>query len=135
ETATLALTEVRVGLAALSGGVVGLPRRIARNIAIEAVLSGEPLSAQRAYELGLVNHVVPAAEVVDRALQLAEKIARNSPHAVRLSLQLARAAVFATDEEALRMNLDARDTLMRSPDFVEGPRAFLEKRAPQWARD
>ena len=135
ETATLALSEVRLGLAALSGGVVGLPRRIGRNIAIEAVLTGEPITAARAHELGLVNHVVPADQVLERALRLAQTIARNSPHAVKLSLHLARASGFATEEEVMKMNVDARDILMQSPDFAEGPRAFLEKRPPQWVRD
>lgn len=135
DTATLALTEARLGLVALSGGVVGLPRRIGRNVAIEAVLTGEPITAARAHQLGLVNHVVPASDVLERALRLAETIARNSPDAVKLSLRLARASGFASEEEVLKMNIAAREDLMRSPDFVEGPRAFLEKRPPKWARD
>ena len=132
EGAVLALTEVKRGLCALSGGVARAPRLLPPAIAYEMLLTGEPLSAERAFAYGLANRVVPAERVLDEALALAQKIADASPFSVRTSLRLARKTVDVSIEEMLKTCDDTLVDLFNSPDFKEGPRAFLEKRKPTW---
>jgi enoyl-CoA hydratase/carnithine racemase len=131
--ATLALPEVKRGLVALSGGVIRLPRAIPYAVALEVLLTGEPLEASRAHALGLVNYVVPAGQELDRAIELADLISRNSPSAVRESLRLARLIRNHTEDEMWAYNQHSRDALAFQPDAIEGARAFVEKRPPQWA--
>lgn len=130
--AAFGLPEVTRGLAAVAGGLYRLPRALPRNLAIEAVLTGEPLSAARGHALGFVNRLVPPAQVQHEALALASRIAANAPVAVRESLRVAR-RVHDLDEEALQaLSRVARERVRASEDYREGPRAFVEKRAPRW---
>lgn len=125
------LPEVKRGLVAAGGGAHRLPRRIPSVIAAEMLLTGDPITAVRALELGLVNRLVPAAELIPAALDLAGRIAVNAPLAVRLTLELARAA--GGDEGALwARNAAIWDRIDGSADALEGARAFKEKRAPHW---
>lgn len=133
ENAVLGLPEVKRGLIAGAGGVYRLPRQIPRTIALEMIAVGEPVDAARAYALGLVNAVVPDGEVLKTALDYARKIAANAPLAVRESLKIARAAHEAPEAESVRAVVTAFGRLVQSEDFKEGPRAFVEKRAPQWS--
>ncbi|MGE0801988.1 MAG: enoyl-CoA hydratase-related protein [Lautropia sp.] len=128
----IALSEVTKGLVALGGGVVRAPRRLPLAIANELLLTGEPMTAERAYELGLVNRVVPADSVLEEAIRLAGKIADASPFAVRTSLRLASQTVDLPIDEMWRLNQEATQALHESGDFKEGPRAFVEKRKPRW---
>jgi len=96
------------------------------------VLTGEPISARRALELGLVNRVVPTGEGVRAAVQLANKICEAAPLAVRLSKKMVRTAVAHAEEELWSLQAELGAELRRSEDYLEGPRAFIEKRAPQW---
>ena len=133
EDGAFALPEVKRGLIAAAGGTFRLPRAIPRHIAFELIATGDRLSAKRAYELGLVNRLVPAAELSSAALKLAREIAVNAPIAVRESLAIARRA-FALDDESLRdSTLAAWESISHSEDFKEGPRAFIEKRTPRWS--
>jgi enoyl-CoA hydratase len=133
EDGEFALPEVKRGLVAGAGGLFRLPRAIPRQIALELIATGDRLGASRAYELGLVNRLVPAADVRTAALKLARQIAVNAPVAVCESLAVARQA-FVLDDESLRtVSRDAWDAISRSEDFKEGPRAFIEKRAPRWS--
>ncbi|AEG51512.1 Enoyl-CoA hydratase/isomerase [Sphingobium chlorophenolicum L-1] len=132
EDASFGLPEVKRGLAALAGGLYRLPRSLPRAVALELIATGEPLSADRALGFGLINRVVPKSEVVAQALALAQTIAANAPIAVRESLVIARDA-FNLSEKELEAASDALGTrLALTEDYREGPRAFVEKRAPRW---
>lgn len=98
EQAQFGLPEVRHGLIAASGGLIRLPKRIPPALAVEMLLTGEPISSARALELGLVNRVVPAGAALASALELAQAVAARDPAAVRASVRLAR-AVARGDEE------------------------------------
>ena len=132
ENTVLGLPEVRRGLIAGAGGIYRLPRQIPRAIALEMIAVGEPIDAARAYELGLVNAVVPDDQVLKSALDYARKIVANAPLSVRESLQIARAAHETPEADSIAAMKTTMGRLVQSEDFKEGPRAFVEKRAPQW---
>lgn len=132
EEAVFGLPEVKVGVAALAGGIYRLPQAIPRAVALEMIATGEPIGADRAYELGLVNRVAAADQVLEAALQIANVIASNAPLSVCESLVLARQAHEATEEQLRTLNDQLVGTIMSSEDSREGPRAFLEKRKPHW---
>jgi len=126
------LPEVKRSLIAVAGALFRLPRAIGMTQAMEVILTGEPLPAARAYQLGLVNRLVPADRVVEEALGLAEKIASNAPLAVQASRALA-ARAFSADEAALWIEgFEAFQRIMQTEDAKEGPLAFIQKRAPSW---
>ena len=126
------LPEVKRGLFAAAGGVHRLPRALPRAIALEIIATGDPLDVTRALAFGLVNYVVPTAEVKSRALELARAISVNAPLSVRESLKLARLANEVSDGEMRRMSNQTARIVMTSDDAREGPLAFLQKRAPVW---
>lgn len=130
--AAFGLPEVKRGLMALAGGLYRLPRSLPRALALEMIVTGESLSAERAWQLGLVNHLVASEEVLPKALALAEAIAANAPIAVRESLRVARRAADGDEAELRQMSRQARDCLVCTEDYREGPQAFIEKRAPNW---
>ncbi len=132
EDAGFGLPEVSRGLLAAAGGPIRLAKRVPLAVALEVGMTGEPLSAARAFELGLVNRVVPAAQVVDVAIGLAERIGRNSPTAVRVTRDLIRAAVEAPEAEGWRLTAVGAGEVMASGDAIEGSTAFVEKREPVW---
>ncbi|MDB5425404.1 MAG: enoyl-CoA hydratase [Phenylobacterium sp.] len=132
DDAKFGLPEVKRGLFAGAGGVHRLPRALPRNIALELIATGESLDAQRAYELGLVNRLAPTDGVLAAALELARAISVNAPVSVRESLKVARLSGEATDAELRKLSGEATMRVMTTADAREGPRAFLEKRAPQW---
>jgi enoyl-CoA hydratase/carnithine racemase len=132
ETATFGLPEVKRSLVAAAGGVFRLPRALPKAIALRMIATGEPISAALAHQHGLLNEVVPHAAVVVAALALARSVVVNAPIAVRESLGVARQAQ-DLDEAALWALSNAASTRIRTTeDFQEGPRAFVEKRAPRW---
>jgi len=132
EGSAFGLPEVSRGLVAAAGGLYRLPRALPRALAIELILTGARLDAERAAALGLVNAVVPAGKAVERAAALATSICANAPLAVRESLAIARQAA-ELDEPALRaLSAAAQERLSRTEDFAEGPCAFVEKRPPRW---
>lgn len=134
EEAQFGLPEVKRGLAAGAGGLVRLPQRIPRGVALEIAMTGAPISAARAYELGLVNRVAPAGTALEAARAMAATIAANAPLAVRESRALMLRAAHA--DEAEDAIWDDNSTVMgrifSSEDAKEGPRAFAEKRSPVW---
>lgn len=132
EDAELGLPEVRRGIIAAAGGVIRLPRALPRAVALEMIATGRPLAAARAHAFGLVNQLAPAAEVLERALDLARAVAENAPLAVRESLALARVAGQTAQEEMHRLNREATLRVMSSEDARIGPRAFVERRKPEW---
>jgi enoyl-CoA hydratase/carnithine racemase len=132
DDAAFGLPEVTRGLIAAAGGLIRLPRALPRHLALELAMTGDPIDVQRAERHGLVNRVVPSAQVVDEAVALARRINRNAPVAVRESLQIARVAAELSEADARALTLAARERVMRSEDYKEGPRAFVEKREPRW---
>jgi enoyl-CoA hydratase len=132
EISRFGIPEVKRSLVAAAGGLFRLPRAIPRNIAMEATLTGDPISAERAYHFGLVNDLVPAGEALKAAIALAERICANAPLAVRASREVVMKAYSETDDTLWSMSGAAMGKLVATEDFMEGPRAFIEKRAPVW---
>lgn len=126
------LPEVKRSLVAGAGGLFRLPRVIGMPTALEAILTGDPLPAQRAYELGMVNKVVAPDAVMAEALKLAERIVVNAPLAVQASLAVATRALHDDDDTLWKASDAGFARLATTEDFKEGPRAFIEKRAPNW---
>jgi enoyl-CoA hydratase/carnithine racemase len=132
EDAHFGLPEVKRGLIAAGGGVIRLPRRIPYHLAMEFLLTGEPVSGRRAGELGLANRVVPAGQAVEASLLLAEQLAANAPLALAAVKAVARAADGAPEADAFAAQRTVMAKLMASADVREGMTAFAERRAPQW---
>ena len=135
DTAQFALPEVKVGLFAAAGGAFRLAQQLPRKLAMEYMLTGDPIPAARAAQFGLVNHVVPLADLMPAAIALAEKIAANAPLSVQASKRVALGideGRIAADAPYWEHNTRERAVLMRSEDAREGPRAFAEKRKPVW---
>lgn len=132
QDAKFGLPEVKRGLFAGAGGVHRLPRALPRNIGLELVATGDPLDADRAYALGLVNRVVPTDQVLSTALDLARAISVNAPISVRESLKVARLANEESDAELRRVSGEVAMKVMVTEDAREGPLAFLQKRQPVW---
>ena len=133
ENAVFALPEVRVGLAALAGGLLRLPRTIGTKRAMGMILTGRHVPAAEGYELGFVTEVVPEGQAVEAARRWAAMILEVSPMSVRASKQV----VYESFEHGgIRAATEARyravDSMRHSEDFIEGPLAFSEKRKPNW---
>jgi enoyl-CoA hydratase/carnithine racemase len=133
ENSEFALPEVTRGLVAAAGGVLRLPRRIPRNVAMELVLTGAPIAAARGQQLGLINRVVAAGTALQAALALAAVIAANAPLAVQTSKYLVDASADWPADMAFSQQAPHTDKVRMSRDAQEGARAFVTKRAPQWS--
>lgn len=131
--AVFSLPEPLVGLAALGGGgLQRLVRQVPLKHAMRLMLTGERISAQRAAEIGLINEIVPAAELMTKARALAAQVVRGAPLAIEASKAVALASLSSSLERSI---LDQHPTAVRlwaSQDAVEGPRAFAENRPPVW---
>ena len=132
EHAVFGIPEASRGLVAGAGGLIRLPKRVPISVAYEMALTADPISAARAYELGLVNHVVHGDVVLDVAIALAERIAKNAPLAVRTSKDVMRRARELDEVDAWTINDEAFSMIGRSADAMEGAVAFAEKREPNW---
>lgn len=131
DTAVFGIAEVKVGRGA--PWAAPLPWLIPPHVALEMLLTGDPITAERAREIGLVNRVVPRAELEAAAQQLADSIAQNAP----LSVRAAKRMVYATREHHLSQALEEAERMYEevylSDDAQEGPQAFRDKRTPQWS--
>lgn len=132
DNAKFGIPEVKRGLAAAGGGLVRLPRQIPQRIALELALTGDFITAQRAYELGLVNRVVDAGTALQAATELAGTIAANGPLAVAASKRVMVESQDWSTDEAFRRQTEIVDPIFGSEDAIEGATAFAEKRAPEW---
>ncbi len=132
ENARLGLPEVARGLVATAGGVLRLPSRVPRAVALEMIMTGAPISAERAYQVGLVNHVVPEGAALTRAVELAQTIAANAPMAVRAAKAVALNSVHWGGSDGFMLQRRYTDPVRESADAAEGARAFVEKRPPIW---
>jgi enoyl-CoA hydratase len=132
ETAKLGITEAQRGIFPLCASTVRLARQIPFTVAMDMLLTGDPITAQRAYEVGLVGHVVPHGEALARAREIAARIAANGP----LAVQAIKASVLASEcipeREAYKKETELGMPVMMSRDAKEGARAFLEKRKPDF---
>lgn len=126
--ATFGLPEAKRGLIPFAGALVRLPRQMSQCRAMELLLTGDAISAAEAQAAGLVNHVVPGAEVMDRALDIGRRIAANGPLATAQIKRTVLEASGRTLVEGYSLEDQARDIVMASDDAREGPRAFMEKR-------
>ncbi|WP_433510614.1 crotonase/enoyl-CoA hydratase family protein [Nonomuraea sp. CA-143628] len=135
ETAAFGLPEVKRGILAGAGGAFRLAAQLPTKIAMEILLTGEPVTAAEALRLGLVNRVVPPAELLTAAFALAETVSANAPLSVQASKRIARGisdGTIPSEQAAWERTAAESAALMRSADAKEGPRAFAEKRAPVW---
>ena len=135
ETAKFGLPEVKRGLMAAAGGAFRLRQQLPPKIAMEMLLTGDPIDAARALELGLINAVVPQAELIDAALALAARITSNAPLAVRATKRIAKGLADGTvvaEAAAWAQNTSEIRALLKSNDMREGAKAFAEKRPPVW---
>ncbi len=133
EKALFALPEPKVGLAALAGGLNRLPRQIGSKRALGMILTGRHVSPQEGKELGFVNDVVPHDKLMDAALEWAGQIAECAPLSIRASKDVVyRSLDTASLEESMKQKYDSVAAMVKSEDFVEGPKAFAEKRKPNW---
>jgi crotonobetainyl-CoA hydratase len=133
ESATFALPEPKVGLAALAGGLNRLPRQIGAKRALGMILTGRHVSAAEGYELGFVNEVVPHDDTLAAARRWAEQISACAPLSIRASKDVVyRSLDTASLAESMAVQYDSVKAMVKSEDFIEGPKAFAEKRQPDW---
>jgi enoyl-CoA hydratase/carnithine racemase len=132
EHATLGLSEVQRAIMPGMGGTQRLPRFVPFGMALEILMTGDRISAQEAYRIGLVNRVVPLVELMPTAEALAKRISENGPLAVRAAKEAAYRGVRMSLDEGLRLELLLLQGLIASEDAKEGPVAFAEKRKPQY---
>jgi enoyl-CoA hydratase len=133
EHATFGFPEAKRAVIPFAGSMVRLPRQIAFSKAMEMMLIGDPIGAQEAYRIGLVNHVVPAAEVLPKAEAIARRIAENGPLAVQRIKETVVRGSGLTLQEGYVIEDESRRIVLASEDAKEGPRAFIEKRPPRYS--
>ena len=132
ESAKFGQPEVKLGLLPGGGGTQRLPRLVGKGRALQLILSGEMISAQEAYRIGLVNEVVPAANLIGRAEQILKQIAANAPVSVRLSLEAVNKGMDTSQSEGFALEASYFGLCAATEDKKEGTSAFLEKRAPEF---
>lgn len=130
--AAFGLAEVKRNLVAAAGGLYRLPKLIGKNVALEVALTAVPLTADRAYQLGLVNRVTESGKALEGALELANQIAANAPLSVWESRALIIAADWDDEATIKRTTTEAFARILGSEDTKEGLAAFIEKRTPEW---
>jgi enoyl-CoA hydratase len=132
EDAKFGIPEVKRGLVAAAGGVFRLPKRLPYHVAMELILTGEPILAPQAKEYGLVNRLTPSGGALEGALELAAQVAANGPLALVASKEMVRSSSGWTEEEAWAAQQELVYPVMASEDAREGATAFAEKRPPVW---
>lgn len=132
DTAKFGQPEVALGLIPGGGGTQRLPRLVGKGRALQLILSGEMISAQEAYRIGLVNEIVPAVDLITCAEAILQKIASNAPIAVRFALEATNKGVDTSQSEGLLLEASYFGLCAATEDKKEGTSAFLEKRAPQF---
>jgi enoyl-CoA hydratase/carnithine racemase len=132
ENAKFGQPEVKLGLLPGGGGTQRLPRLVGKGRALQLILSGEMISAQEAYRIGLVNEVVPAADLIPRAEAILKQICSNAPIAVKFALEAANKGMETSQSEGMLLEASYFGLCASTEDKKEGTSAFLEKRAPQF---
>ena len=134
ESAKFGQPEVMLGLVPGGGGTQRLPRLVGKGRALQLILSGEMITAQEAYRIGLVNEIVPATGLIQRAEAILSKIASNAPIAVKFALEAANKGMETSQSEGMLLEAAYFGLCAATEDKKEGTTAFLEKRAPQIPR-
>ncbi len=129
-SATFGVTEVQRSLFPMAGSSIRLPRQIPYTVAVEMLLTGDPIIAERAAEIGLVGRVVDDGQALAEAGKIAARIADNGPLAVRAILRTLRETAVLPEQQAFELEMKYGLEVMLSEDAREGPRAFIEKRRP-----
>jgi enoyl-CoA hydratase/carnithine racemase len=132
ENAKFGQPEVKLGLIPGGGGTQRLPRLVGKGRALHLILSGEMISAQEAYRIGLVNEIVPAADLITRAEAILKQIAANAPIAVKFALEATNKGMETSQSEGLLLEASHFGLCAATEDKKEGTTAFLEKRAPRF---
>ena len=132
DTAKFGQPEVTLGLVPGGGGTQRLPRLVGKGRALQLILSGEMISAQEAYRIGLVNEVVPAPDLITRAEAILKKIASNAPIAVKFAIEVTNKGLETSQSEGSLLEASYFGLCAATEDKKEGTTAFLEKRAPQF---
>jgi len=130
--ASFGIPEVKRSLVAGAGGLFRLPRALPPAIAMELAVTGDPISAEIAARFGMINDLVEPGTALEAALALAARITTNAPIAVRISRRVMLAAHSANDDQLWKLSAQALAEVIKTEDFAEGPRAFIEKRPPNW---
>ncbi len=130
--AKLGIPEAGVGLFAAAGGLLRLPSRVGYSKAMEMAITADPITAEEAFELGMVARLTEKGEAVESAMALAERVAKNAPLSVAASKQLVRATQGATEDEFWKLQAPLQQSVFTSNDSREGPLAFAQKRPPEW---
>lgn len=133
DKAMFALPEPKVGLAALAGGLNRLPRQIGSKRALGMILTGRHVPAEEGYQLGFVNEVVPHDNLLERTREWAQMITACAPLSIRASKDVVyRSLDSASLEDSMTTTYDSVRAMVKSEDYIEGPKAFAEKRPPNW---
>ena len=132
ETASFGQPEINLGIIPGGGGTQRLPRLVGEGKAMELILTGEIIDAQTAFNIGLVNHVVPADQLETKTMEIANRMAEKSPIALRLAKEAVRLASRSNIDEGLRREVDLFALCFSSEDKDEGVGAFLQKRKPEF---
>lgn len=130
DNAVFGVTEVQRGLFPMAGSTVRLPQQMPYTVAVELLLTGESFSAQRAYELGLIGHLVPEGKALEKATEIAQRIAANGPCAVKAILNSIRSTYGLPEDQAWPIEQPIGQAVFSTEDAMEGPMAFMEKRKP-----
>jgi len=130
--AKLGIPEVKVGLFAAGGGLIRLPSRVGYGKAMEMAITGDPISAEDGATFGLISKLAEPGKALDVAIALAERIAKNAPLGVAASKQMIRSSVGAGEDDLWKLQGPLQMSVFTSDDAKEGPRAFAEKREPNW---
>jgi enoyl-CoA hydratase len=132
ESAKFGQPEVKLGLLPGGGGTQRLPRLVGKGRALQLILSGEMISTQEAYRIGLVNEIVPAANLIERAEAILKQIAANAPIAVKFAIEATNKGMETSQSEGMLLEASYFGLCAATEDKKEGTSAFLEKRAPQF---
>ena len=132
DDAKFGIPEVKRGLAAAAGGLIKLPRQIPKRLAMELALTGDFISAQRAFDIGLINEMVPVGTALEAAKALAARIVANGPLAVAISKQVILQSEDWSGDDMWQKQQELTMPVFTSEDAIEGSVAFAEKRAPNW---
>jgi enoyl-CoA hydratase len=124
--------EVKRSLVATGGALFRLPQVVGTNVAREMIFTGDPLSAERAYHVGLVNRLCEPGAALDTALDLAGRVVANAPLAVQASRGVINQAFARAESELWALTMSAAQSVARTEDFIEGPRAYVDQREPVW---
>ena len=130
EEAKLGITETKWSLLPPFGTI--LPKQMPLSSVLELVLTAQPVTAQRAYDMGFLNKVVPSGDLMEEAMAMAQQIADNAPLAVQTFKELAYRGLNMSNQDISALTYQMYDALLQTEDSKEGPRAFAEKRKPQW---